>query len=568
MGLDEEATLGRLKAIRKAVVDPIITQHRGRIVKTTGDGLLVEFASAVGAVRGAIEVQRAMFENNRPVPRDQRIEFRIGIHLGDIIFEDNDIFGDGVNIAARLESIADPGGICISDDAQRQIRGKIDTTFDDMGPQRLKNIAEPMRAWRVQLGDRPTSVRPTHTSPENSQCLSLPDKPSIVVLPFENMSDDEEQDYLADGISEDLITRLCQIRWLFVIARNSSFVYKGRAIDVKQVSRELGVRYVLEGSVRRAGSRLRITTQLVDATTGRNHWARRFDRELIDIFELQDEITHQVAAAIEPHLLSAEGIRSSGRSPNDLDAWGTVVRALAYFWRTTRADNDQAIEILDRAAARYPNYASAQSLLAFALVFAAHMGWRDRDTALLKAKGHADRAAELDDIDPWVDLAFGYLAMMERRTDDSISACLRALDLNPSSATAHGYLGRVLSWAGRDREAITKLEEAIRLSPYDPQNAIFLANIGLCHFLAGRFAQAVDFLSKALKERPNYLGTKRLLCASLALAGRLDQSRKLLDDILGEQPDLSIDWLKRTAPYPTTAMLEQFLVGIRKAGLT
>jgi adenylate cyclase len=530
MGADEEGTLARLKAVRKSLVDPAITAHRGRTVKTTGDGMLVEFASAVDAARCAVEVQHAMAEQNAVVPQDQRIEFRIGIHVGDIIIDENDIFGDGVNIAARLEGIAEPGGVCISDDAQRQIRGKVDIGFDDMGQQNLKNITEPMRVWRLRLAATPYAKAPPTPSVETVQPLPLPEKPSIAVLPFQNMSGDPEQEYLADGMVEDIITRLCQIRWLFVIARNSTFAYKGRAVDVKQVSRELGVRYVLEGSVRKAGSRLRITAQLVDATTGRHHWAQRFDRELLDIFDLQDEITHKVAAAIEPHLLSAEGIRSLNRSPDDLDAWGMVARALTYFWRTTRADNDQAIDILDKAAERYPDYASAQSLLAFALVFAVHMGWRDGPRDLLKARRHAARAAQLDDKDPWVDLALGYLAMMDRRTDDSIAACRRALDLSPSSATALGFLGRVLSWAGRDQEAISKLEEAMRLSPHDPQNAIFLANIGLCHFLAGRFAQAINFLSQATKERPSYLGLQRLLCASLAQAGRLARTERPLSN--------------------------------------
>jgi adenylate cyclase len=568
MGADEEGTLTQLKTVRKTLVDPTIAAHRGRIVKTTGDGMLVEFASAVDAARCAVEVQRGMARQNAGVPQDVKIEFRIGIHVGDIIFDDDDIFGDGVNIAARLEGIAESGGVCISDDAQHQIRGKIDIAFDDIGQQSLKNIAEPIRVWRLRLGsDAASSVRPK-LFVEPAQTFALPDKPSIAVLPFENMSDDPEQEYLVDGISEDLITRLCQFRWLFVIARNSTFVYKGRAIDVKQVSRELGVRYVLEGSVRKSANRLRITAQLIDATTGHHHWAQRFDRELTDIFDLQDEITHQVAAAIEPQLLSAEGSRTLLRSPDDLDAWGMVARALAFFWRTTRTDNETAIDILDKAAERYPDYASAHSLLAFALVFAVHMGWEDGKKALPKARRLAVRAAQLDDKDTWVDLAFGYLAMMDRRTDESIAACRRALDLNPSSATAHGYLGRVLSWAGRDREAITKLEEAIRLSPYDPQNAIFLANIGLCHFLAGRFAQAVDFLSQAFKERPKYLGLQRLFCASLAQAGRLEEARVTLAEILREQPDLSIDWLRQNAPYQTPEFMERFLDGMRKAGLT
>jgi TolB-like protein/class 3 adenylate cyclase len=294
MGLNEEGTLAQLKAIRKSLIDPTIAAHRGRIVKTTGDGMLVEFASAVDAARCAVEVQRGMAGQNADVPQDVRIEFRIGIHVGDIIIDDNDIFGDGVNIAARLEGIAEPGGICISDDAQRQVRGKVDIAFEDMGSQTLKNIAEPMRAWRVQLGLQSTATAQQASSASQPQVLALPDKPSIAVLPFQNMSGDSEQEYFADGMVEDIITALSRFKSLFVIARNSSFSYKGKSPDIRQVGLELGVRYVLEGSVRKAGSRLRITGQLIDTSTGAHLWADRFDGALTDVFELQDQVTEKV----------------------------------------------------------------------------------------------------------------------------------------------------------------------------------------------------------------------------------------------------------------------------------
>jgi len=396
----------------------------------------------------------------------------------------------------------------------------------------------------------------------------LPERPSIAVLPFSNISGDPGQDYFADGISEDLITRLSRIRWLFVIGRNSTFAYKSRSMDVKQISLELGIRYVLEGSVRKLGDRLRINVQLTDATSGGHHWAERFDRELTDIFELQDEIARSVAGAIEPHLLAAEGVRSFGRLSDELGAWDMVARALAHFWRMTQADTATAIDILDTAVKKFPAYAAAHSLLAFTLVFAAHMGWENRTDTLPKAQGHAARAVELDDMDPWADLAIGYLAMMHRRTEESIAACRRAVDLNPSSATAHGYLGRALGWAGRDQEAIASLKEAIRLSPHDPQNAIFLANVGMCHYLSGRFVEAVDVLAQASKRRPGFLGLQRLLCASLAQAGRQDEARELLADIRRQQPSLSLEWIRLNVPYQTPELLEQFLDGMRKAGLS
>ena len=316
MGANEEGTLAQLKSVRKALVDPTIAAHRGHIVKTTGDGMLVEFASAVDAVRGAVEFQRSMAEQNAAVPQDQRIEFRIGIHVGDIIFDDDDIFGDGVNIVARLEGIAEPGGVCMSDDAYRQVRGKVEIACDDMGQQSLKNIAEPMRAWRVRLtGQAPSAVK-SGLAMSQPQVLPPPDKPSIAVLPFQNMSGDPEQEYFADGIVEDIITALSHFKALFVIARNSSFTYKGRAVDVKQVGRELGVRYVLEGSVRKAANRVRITGQLVDTATGTHLWANRFDGGLGDIFDLQDQVTESVVGAIAPVVEKAE-IERAKRKPTE-----------------------------------------------------------------------------------------------------------------------------------------------------------------------------------------------------------------------------------------------------------
>src|SRR5216684_4160128 len=329
MGANEEGTLAQLKSIRKALVDPAIAAHRGHIVKTTGDGMLVEFASAVDAVRNAVEIQRSMAEQNTAVPQDQRIEFRIGIHVGDIILDDNDIFGDGVNIAARLEGIAEPGGVCMSDDAYRQVRGKVEIACDDMGQQSLKNIAEPMRAWRVRLtGQAPSAVK-SGLAMSQPQVLPPPDKPSIAVLPFQNMSGDPEQEYFADGIVEDIITTLSRFKALFVIARNSSFTYKGRAVDVKQVGRELGVRYVLEGSVRKAGGRIRVTGQLIDSQTGTHLWADRFEGKVEDVFDLQDQLTASVIGQIAPKIEHVEIERIRSKPTKSLSAYETYLRGMA-----------------------------------------------------------------------------------------------------------------------------------------------------------------------------------------------------------------------------------------------
>ena len=326
-GLDEEGTHVRLRERLRGLADPKISEHRGKVVKHTGDGVLAEFGSVVDAVRCAIEVQRGMAEQNAAMPQVKRIEFRIGIHVGDIIVDDNDIFGDGVNIAARLEGIAEPGGVCISDDAQRQVRGKVDFAFEDMGPQNLKNIVEPMRAWRLRMNASGSAAAPIEPPVESTQALALPDKPSIAVLPFQNMSGDPEQEYFADGMVEEIITALSRFKWLFVIARNSSFTFKGKAVDIKEVGRRLGVRYVLEGSVRKASGKVRITGQLIDAVTGTHIWVDRFERDLTDIFALQDEVTVAVVSAIQPKLFQTEIAMATRRRPENLTAYDCYLRA-------------------------------------------------------------------------------------------------------------------------------------------------------------------------------------------------------------------------------------------------
>jgi TolB-like protein len=408
----------------------------------------------------------------------------------------------------------------------------------------------------------------TRTGRAEASVLALPDKPSIAVLPFTNMSDDHDQEHFADGISEDLITGLSRIRWLFVIARNSAFVYKGRAVDVKQVAAELGVRYVLEGSVRRAGRQLRISAQLIDATTGGHHWAERYDRKLGDIFAVQDEITRNVAGAIEPHLMAAEGIRALARSADDLGAWELVARAQAQFWRMTQPDHEAAVHGLEQAIAAYPDYAPAHGLLGFRRVFAAHMGWAARDQALSAGREHATRAIALDDRDSWGHIALGYWAMMERRTDESIAAFTRAVGLNPSSAAAHAHLSHIFAFAGRDREAIQHGEEAIRLSPLDPEMAWFLGAIAVAHHAAGRFAEATRYATDALRLRPGFQGAQRMRCASLAKAGLVEEARSFLATVRAGQPELSIGWIRASVPYQTETLMEQFLDGMRQAGLT
>ena len=567
MGIDEEGTLHQLKTHRKELVDPKITEHRGHIVKTTGDGVLVEFISVVDAVRCAVEIQRGMAERNADVPADRRIEFRIGINVGDIISDNNDIYGDGVNVAARLEALAEPGGIFVSRNVHDQVRDKLSFGFEDMGEQLVKNIARPIGVHRVSLAESATevSLRAAITAKPEHEASR---RPSIAVLPFANMSGDPEQEYFADGISEDLITGLSKLRWFFVIARNSSFIYKGRAIDVKRVARELGVRYLLEGSVRKGGNRLRITAQLIDAETGNHIWADRYDGDLTDVFALQDAITEKVVAAIEPKLLQAEGIRSQSHSPEDLGAWEMVSQANSLFWRLTKAEGEAAIAILRQAVQRYPDYAPAHSMLAFMMLVSAYVGWTagEQQSQVKQAAALAIRAAELDDSDPWAYFALGYVAYTMRRTDKAIEEFQRAIDLNPNFAAAHSYLSLALALAGQTNQAITHAEQAIRMSPHDPQNAVCFTALAAALYQAGRYGEAVNFGRKAVQQRSGWAPGHRIFCASLAQAGQIDEARTELDQLKELHPDISIAWIEKHVPY-TAGPMSKFLEGMRKAGL-
>ena len=565
MGIDEEGTLQQLKLHRKELVDPKITEHRGRIVKTTGDGILVEFVSVVDAVRCAVDIQRDMLERNSNVPAESRIQFRIGINVGDIIIDNDDIFGDGVNVAARLQALADPGGIMVSSNVHDQVRDKLSFGFEDMGEQIVKNIAHPVGVHRVRIANHVAQKKATATSFGRSE-TSAPDRPSIAVLPFTNMSGDPEQEYFADGISEDIITGLSRLHWFFVIARNSSFVYKGKALDVKRTARELGVRYVLEGSVRKGGGRVRITAQLIDAETGNHIWADHYDGDLSDVFALQDNITEKVVAAIEPKLLEAEGIRSQTRSPDELGAWELVIRANSLFWRLTKTETEAAINILRQAVERYPDYEPAHSILAFALLISGYLGWNAMGPRLQEAARLAARAAELDDSDPWAHLALGFVAFVRRRTNVAAEEFRRALALNPNFAAAHGYLGWTLAFDGQCNEAMTHLEEAIRMSPHDPQNAIFNTGLAVVHYLEGHYSRAVEYSDKTLQQRSAFTAGHRIHVASLAQNGQVDEAQDALSRLKEMHPDLSIAWIEKNVPY-TARPLAKFIEGMRKAGL-
>jgi adenylate cyclase len=495
MGQDEAGTV---QAVREhhAAAEPLVTRNGGRIVKTTGDGVLIEFASVVGSVECALALQQLAAKRNAGVAGDRRMEWRIGVHLGDVLVEGDDILGDGVNIAARLEGIAEPGGICISEDAFRQVRGKVAAEFADLGEQSLKNIARPIRAYRVVLERRPETQPPT---------LALPDKPSIAVLPFQNISGDPEQEYFADGMVEEIITALSRIRWLFVIARNSSFTYKGQTVDVKQIGRELGVRYVLEGSVRKAGNRVRITAQLIDALSGSHLWADRFDGSLEDVFDLQDKIALSVAGVIEPALLTAEMRRSAARRTSDLSAYDLYLRALAAFFPQTKQRIIEALGLLDQAIAIDPHYGPALSWAATCHLRLLNDGWaEDPDMSRREAADLARRALQEAENDPEV-LAVSAYVLAQYHFGEDIGAMLglvdRALALNPSYARGWFASGVLRLHAGQPDLAIEHVETSLRLSPRE-RMGVPLSLMGRAYFVKRQFDEAASKLLLAIQENP------------------------------------------------------------------
>ena len=525
VGLDEEGTLARLRSLRREVIDPTIADHRGRIVKTTGDGILVEFASVVDAVRCAMAVQRATAARETELPPDRRMEFRVGVNLGDVVVEsDGDLLGDGINIAARLEGIAEPGGIWLSEDAFRQVRGKVDLEFADRGEQHLKNIGRPVRAYSVLLDN---SASPT-TAP-----LPLPEQPSIAVLPFQNLSGDSEQEYFADGMVEEIIAALSRIRWLFVIARNSSLSYKGQAKDRKQIGHELGVRYLLEGSVRRSGGRVRIGTQLIETATGANLWADRFDGSLEDVFDLQDRIAYRVAGTIEPTLQAAEIRRSAARPTADLTAYDLYLRALAAYFPITKERTLAALQLLDRAIGIDPNYGPALSWAAVCHWQCFTDGWTEqpevsRQRAVSLSRRAMD-ATQNDDPGVLANVSF-VLANFGEEISAMIGLIDRALALNPSFARGWNISGLLRLYAGDLDQAIEHVETAMRLSPRERVGAPLVV-IGLAYFFQRRFEDAAATLRLAAQENPGSPAIHRILTACYALMGRKSDACEALDQL-------------------------------------
>jgi adenylate cyclase len=560
MGADEEGTLALLKAHRRVLIDPKIKEYNGRIIKTTGDGMLAEFASVVNAMRCAIAMQSGMIARNTDLPNDKRIEFRVGINVGDIIIDGGDIFGDGVNVAARLEGLAEPGGICVSARVREDTQDKLDVAFEDAGEQRLKNIARPVRVYRVRLEGKAASSTP-----------ALPDKPSIAVLPFANMSGDPDQEYFADGITEDITTALSKVRWFFVISRTSAMVWRGKQVDIKQVARELGVRYVLEGSVRKAGGRVRVTAQLIDAITGNHVWAERYDRELADIFVVQDEISERVLAAIEPQLYAAEGVRAKRKPPDSLDAWECVVRALSLMNSRAKPDVMAARELLQKAIALDPAYAQAHALFSFVTTLGVHMGWVMPESDLPIASDAARKALLLDADDPWAHMAMGYVLAWSKRATDAIVEYEKALSINPNFAIAHYLLAWTYCMLGRSEEALAHGNIVARLSPRD---LLARGNAGVSNnvrstacFVAGRYRDGIEFARKAIIESPSLVPAYRILVINCALAGEIDEARTALQILKHLQPDISLKWAKEAWPWVRDEEKRRYVEGLRLAGL-
>jgi adenylate cyclase len=539
MGQDEAGTLNRLRTHRRELIDPKIVEHKGRVVKTTGDGILIEFPSVVEAVACAVAIQEEMVQRNAATPEDQRIVFRIGINLGDVIVEDGDIHGDGVNVAARLETLAEPGGICVSGIVHDQVHGRLECAFDDVGDQSLKNIARPVRVYRVRLGGMGASTMATTL--ETDRALPPPNKPSIAVLPFQNMSDDPEQEYFADGMVEEIITTLSRIRWLFVIARNSTFTYKGQAVDVKQIGRELGVRYLLEGSVRRSGNRVRITAQLVEAETGAHLWADHFDGSMEDVFDLQDQIAARVTGVIEPALQMAETARTARRATADLTAYDLYLRADALYL-SSAARIPEAIGLLEQAIERDPCYgpALARAAVGYHRLLYDNRS-EDRAGDQLRGIALARRALEVASNDPLtvVNAAFA-LAYFGEDISAMMTLVDRALAINPSFSRGWHLSGVLRLWAGQPDAAIEHLKTALRFSPHT-RTGWSHADLGAAYFVSRRFDEALPELRLVVQEDPTLPLGYRFLAACLAHMGRIDEAPETIARLRAITPVLIPD---------------------------
>jgi adenylate cyclase len=563
MGADEEGTLARLKVLRSELIDPKNRQYHGRIVKTTGDGMLVEFLSVVDAVRCAIEVQQGMVERNAEVPADKRIAFRVGVNLGDVISEGRDLYGDGVNIAARLEALAEPGGICISQTVLNHARDKVSFEVEDAGEQSLKNIARPVHVYRIVIDPVRRSAPP---KPEPA-ALALPDKPSVAVLPFTNMSGDPEQEFVSDGIVEDVITALSRYPSLFVIARNSSFTYKGRTVDIRQAGRELGVRYVLEGSVRKAGNRIRVTAQLVEAETSNHVWAERYDRDLADIFAVQDELTEALTTALAPAIADAELRRAMRRPPGSLNAWAAYQRGLWHLSKATAEEDDAAEKFFKQAIDLDPHFAGGYSALAlYQLQAAAIYQKLDLAVAQRSAETLARRAVALDGADAEARSSLGWALQARGEADGALAEIDRALAMSPNLAIAHGHRGATLIFAGRPKDGLAALHTCIRLDPRDPYLAVRLLHITVGHYFCGEYEASLDAAKRLMRSYPDFPMIYRWTAAAQGHLRRSAEAKQALDKAISYAPAAFDMYVRKRAPWFRLEDHAHLIKGLRKAG--
>jgi adenylate cyclase len=561
MGDDEAGTLEQLKEIRQTLIDPKIAEHRGRVVKLTGDGVLAEFPSVVSAVACATEVQRGIRKRNADLPKNRRIEFRVGVNLGDVIVEGDDIFGDGVNIAARLEALAEPSGICISAIVHDQVQGKLDCDFDDIGEQSLKNITRPVRVYRVR------DASAAGYGPPKLATLPLPDKPSIAALPFANLSGDPEQEYFTDGMVEEIITALARIRWLFVIARNSTFAYKGRAVDAKQIGRELGVRYLLEGSVRKSSNRVRITAQLIDATNGAHLWADRFDGSLEEVFELQDKVAISVAGVIEPTLRQAEIERARRKRPDSLDAYDLYLRALPHAFTAMPEDANKALALLVKAVELEPDFAAAHAIIAWCHEQQYLRGGLQEETrnAALRHARHA-MATGSDDAVALATAGF-VIAAAGRDYETALTAFDRSFVLSSSSALALGFSSIVRAWMGDDAIAVEHAQRALRLSPFDPLIYVPYLGLAYAHFAAGRFEEAATAACLASQSNPRFSVPYMLHAAALGMLDRREDARAAVQRLLDLQPGTTVATAILSARCVNPKHIDALENALRRTGL-
>ncbi len=553
---DTEGTVAAWKAARADIISPTLAEHSGRLVKLTGDGFLAEFPTVLDAVGCAIVMQEGL--GSGP------LDFRMGVNLGDIVDDGEDIHGEGVNIAARIEALADTGGICISGGVHDQVRNRIDQRFEDLGEHQVKHVSAPIRVWRWAPGAPPAATGPTPTE----AALTVPDKPSIAVLPFDNMSGDPEQEYFADGLTEDIITSLSKIRWFFVISRNSTFAYKDKSPDPRDIGRELGVRYVLEGSLRTAGKRIRLTAQLIDCATGNHLWAERYNREIEDIFELQDELTQTVVGAIEPQLSRAERDRARVQKPNNLDAWSMLQYGRAHLYKRTREDLRQARTFLTEAITHDPELVAAYSDLAEVCFLEARLGFAEDNAACLsEALDLANKAIEIKGEDAAAHYAFGRILSMKRRHGEAEFELKRALELNPSYSQAYLALGMSYTFSGRAKEAVAPLETGMRLSPFDEYMGPFMARLAEAHLFMGDHETAADWGRRATMQAnlpwPGYAS----LVSILGHLGAADELPAAIAELEKRAPKTDLAFIREQLPISDEGDLDLFIEGLRKAGL-